>query len=94
MTSRRPYILRALYEWIVDNNLTPHLLVNAMHPEVQVPQDYVKDGQIVLNIAPNAAQGLLLGNDVITFSARFRKIPTEVSVPIGAIMGILSLIHI
>ena len=88
MTSRRPYVLRALYEWIVDNNLTPHLLVNAMHAEVEVPQDYVKDGQIVLNIAPNAAQGLLLGNDVITFSARFRKIPTDVSVPIGAIMGI------
>jgi len=88
MTSRRPYVLRALYEWIVDNNLTPHLLVNAMHSEVEVPQDYVKDGQIVLNIAPNAAQGLLLGNDVVTFSARFQKIPTDVSVPISAIMGI------
>ena len=68
MTSRRPYILRALYEWIVDNNLTPHLLVNAMHGRVEVPQDYVKDGQIVLNIAPNAAQGLLLGNNVVTLS--------------------------
>lgn len=88
MTSRRPYVLRALYEWIVDNNLTPHVLVNAMYADVEVPQDYVKDGQIVLNIAPNAAQGLLLGNDVITFSARFRKIPTDVSVPIGAVMGI------
>ena len=88
MTSRRPYILRALYEWIVDNNLTPHLLVNAMHGRVEVPQDYVKDGQIVLNIAPNAAQGLLLGNNVVTFSARFQKIPTDVSVPIAAVMGI------
>ena len=88
MTSRRPYILRALYEWIVDNNLTPHLLVNAMREDVEVPQDYVKDGQIVLNITPNAVQGLLLGNDVITFNARFDKIPTNVSVPIEAVMGI------
>lgn len=88
MTSRRPYILRALYEWIVDNNLTPHVLVNVMHENVEVPQDYVKDGQIVLNIAPTAVQGLLLGNDVITFNARFRAIPTDVSVPIEAVMGI------
>ena len=88
MTSRRPYVLRALYEWIVDNNLTPHVLVNAMNEEVEVPQDYVKDGQIFLNIAPNAVQGLLLGNDLITFNARFRGIPTDISVPIEAVMGI------
>lgn len=88
MTSSRPYVLRAIYEWIVDNNLTPHVLVNAMAGEVEVPQDYVKDGQIVLNIAPNAVQGLLLGNDLITFSARFRGIPTDISVPVEAVMGI------
>lgn len=88
MTSRRPYVLRALYEWIVDNNLTPHVLVNAMNDDAELPQDYVKDGQIVLNIAPNAVQGLLLGNDLITFNARFRGIPTDISVPIEAVMGI------
>lgn len=88
MTPSRPYVLRALYEWIVDNSLTPHVLVNAMNEEVEVPQDYVKDGQIVLNIAPNAVQGLLLGNDLITFNARFRGIPTDISVPILAVMGI------
>ena len=88
MTSRRPYILRALYEWMVDNDLTPHLMVNAMHEAVEVPQDYVEDGQIVLNITPSAVQGLLLGNDLITFNARFRKVPTDISVPIEAVMGI------
>ncbi|MCL4139739.1 UNVERIFIED_CONTAM: hypothetical protein GTU68_042999 [Idotea baltica] len=59
-----------------------------MNDEAEVPQDYVKDGQIVLNIAPNAVQGLLLGNDLITFNARFRGIPTDISVPIAAVMGI------
>lgn len=88
MTPSRPYVLRALYEWIVDNGLTPHLLVNAMVDEAEVPQDYVKDGQIVLNIAPNAVQGLSLGNDYITFNARFRSIPTDISVPTLAVMGI------
>lgn len=88
MTSSRPYVLRALYEWIIDNSFTPHVLVNAMVPEAEVPQDYVKDGQIVLNIAPNAVQGLLLGNDLITFNARFRGIPTDISVPVDAVLGI------
>lgn len=88
MTSSRPYVLRALYEWIVANQLTPHVLVNAMWPEVEVPQDYVKDGQIVLNLAPSAVQGLSLGNDFIVFNARFRGIPTDISVPVSAVMGI------
>ena len=88
MTSRRPYLLRALYQWSLDNRTTPHILVNANFPEVQVPQDYVKDGQIILNIAPSAVKGLSMGNDVLGFNARFRGIPMDVSVPIGAIMGL------
>lgn len=88
MTPSRPYLLRALYEWILDNNATPHVLVNAMHSEVQVPQDYVKDGQIVLNIAPSAVKALSLGNELITFNARFRGIPMDISVPLTAVIGI------
>ena len=88
MTPSRPYLLRSLYEWILDNNATPHILVNALHSETQVPQDYVKDGQIVLNIAPSAVQALSLGNELLTFNARFRGIPTDITVPIEAVIGI------
>ena len=88
MTPSRPYILRAFYEWILANELTPHLLVNALHHDVQVPQDYVKDGQIVLNIAPNAVENLSLGNDYVMFNARFRGIPTDVSIPALAVLGV------
>jgi len=88
MTPSRPYLLRALYEWILDNNATPHVLVNAMHSEVQVPQDYVRDGQIVLNIAPSAVKALSLGNELITFNARFRGIPMDISVPLSAVIGV------
>lgn len=88
MTPSRPYLLRSLYEWILDNNATPHILVNALHSEAQVPQDYVKDGQIVLNIAPGAVKALSLGNELLTFNARFRGIPTDISVPIDAVIGI------
>ena len=88
MTSSRPYLIRALYEWIVDNGHTPHLLVDAMADGVLVPQDYVKDGQITLNIAPSAVKHFAMGNDTIRFSARFRGLPTDVVVPCGAVMGI------
>ena len=88
MTSSRPYLLRAIYEWILDNDCTPHILVNALHPEAQVPQDYVKDGQIVLNIAPGAVQNLSLVNDAVSFSARFQGVPNQVFVSIDAILGI------
>jgi len=88
MTPSRPYVLRAIYEWILANELTPHLLVNALHDDVQVPLDYVKDGQIILNIAPSAVQTLSLGNDYVMFNARFRGIPTEVSVPVLAVLGV------
>lgn len=88
MTPSRPYLLRALYEWILDNSATPHILVNALHPEVQVPQDYVKDGQIVLNIAPSAVKALSLGNELLTFNARFRGIPMDISVPLSAVIGV------
>jgi len=89
MTSSRPYMIRALYEWIVDNDYTPHIVVNAMASGVEVPQQYVnKDGQIVLNIAPQAVSGLELGNKAVSFSARFGGIPTNIFVPCFGVMGI------
>jgi stringent starvation protein B len=88
MTSNRPYLIRALYEWIVDNDLTPHLLVNAIANRVVVPEQFVKDGRIVLNIGPNAVRGLEMGNDEIAFGARFGGMSMEVFVPPGAVLGI------
>ncbi len=88
MTSSRPYMVRALYEWIVDNECTPYILVNAYADGVEVPQEHVKDGQIVLNISPFAIQDLSLGNEYIDFEGRFAGIPKRVTVPQHAVMGI------
>lgn len=89
MTSSRPYMIRALYEWIVDNKSTPYLLVDAYFEGVSVPQEFVnKDGQIVLNISPGAVKDLLVSNEHLTFNARFGGVPTDIFVPCGAILGI------
>jgi stringent starvation protein B len=88
MTSSRPYLLRALYEWILENNCTPYILVNAYGADVLVPQEYVKDGQIILNISPSAVHGLLMSDEAVEFSGRFAGIPTPVYVPVSAVMGI------
>jgi stringent starvation protein B len=88
MTSHRPYMVRALYEWILDNECTPYILVNAHETGVEVPQNFVKDGQIVLNISPTAVQGLLIANEGLEFNGRFGGIPMRVYVPSPAIMGI------
>lgn len=89
MTSSRPYMIRALYDWIVDNNCTPYILVDAHASGVEVPQQHVnKDGQIVLNIAPSAVIALSLENQSIDFNARFGGIPTDIHVPCSAVLGI------
>lgn len=89
MTSNKPYMIRAIYEWILDNELTPHIVVFASAPDVSVPLEYVnKDNQIVLNIAPRAVEALEMGNQSITFSARFGGIPTEIFVPCQAVLGV------
>jgi stringent starvation protein B len=88
MTSSRPYLTRALYEWIVDNGCTPYVVVNAARDDVQVPRAYVKDGQIVLNVAPSAVVGLKLDNDAIEFNARFGGAAMQIYVPMGAVLGI------
>ncbi|MFX9138314.1 ClpXP protease specificity-enhancing factor [Acinetobacter baumannii] len=88
LTPTRPYLARAIYEWICDNQLTPYLLVDATQPHTDVPQQFVKDGQIVLNIVPHAVNQLLISNDAITFSARFGGVSKDIYVPIQAVLGI------
>lgn len=88
MTSSRPYLVRALYEWIVDNGCTPHLLVNADHAGVQVPDGFASDGQIVLNVAPSAVRQLKMDNQAISFEGRFGGVPHSLHVPAAAVMAI------
>lgn len=88
MTSNRPYLLRAFYQWIVDNECTPYIVVEADLPHVEVPPQTVRDGQVVLNISPTAVQSLLLEDKQVTFSARFGGVPFEVYIPLYAISAI------
>ena len=81
MTPNRPYLIRAIYEWIVDNGLTPYLMVDADKQGVQVPRDYVRDGKIILNVSPAAVKELDIGNDRVLFSGRFGGTPHQVSCP-------------
>jgi len=84
MTSNRPYLIRAIYEWIIDNGMTPYLLVMADQPGVVVPQDFVEDGKIILNISPTAVQQLEINNESVSFSARFSGHPMEVVIPVAS----------
>ncbi len=86
--SRRPYLLRAMHEWVGDSGGTPHVIVDAGRPGVQVPRAYVKEGKIVLNISTSATQRLALGNEWIEFDARFAGVVHHVKVPIAAVLGI------
>ncbi|MFQ3235602.1 MAG: stringent starvation protein B [Paraglaciecola sp.] len=88
MTSNQPYLLRAFYEWIVDNNFTPYLVVDAHAPGTMVPQEHVQDGQIVLNVSPASCGNLIIGNAEITFDARFGGIPRNLVVPCKAVLAI------
>lgn len=88
MNSSRPYLLRALYEWVVDNGCTPHVIVDATLPGVVVPEQFVKDGQIVLNLSPAAVIELELADDRVSFNGRFGGRPTDVFIPMAAILGI------
>ena len=88
MTSTRPYLIRALYEWIEDNGLTPHILVDATAPGVIVPKQHVREGQIVLNINPAAVRDLRLGNEWIEFSARFGGVARTIQIPVTAVLAI------
>jgi stringent starvation protein B len=88
MTSTRPYLLRALYDWIVDNNCTPYVLVNAEFSDVEVPREFVENGKVVLNISPQAVQGLLLENEWVNFNARFSGRSLSVLFPVKAVLAI------
>jgi len=88
MTNSRPYLLRAIYDWIVDNGYTPYLLVNANLDNVLVPTEFVANGKIILNIAPAAVKELEINNDELHFNARFSGKPMFVSVPVQATMAI------
>ncbi|WP_020393823.1 ClpXP protease specificity-enhancing factor [Thiolinea disciformis] len=90
MTPKRPYLLRAFYEWILDNNMTPHILVNANAKNVSVPKQHVKDGRIVLNISPTAIQDFMMDNDAVSFSARFGGVAFYVYCPVYSILAIYS----
>lgn len=87
-SSSRPYLVRGIYDWLLDNGLTPYVMVDAGVPNVSVPQQYVKEGKIILNIAPMAVSGLAMGNDAIEFKARFSGIPHHIYVPIKAVEAI------
>ncbi len=88
LTSTRPYLIRAIYEWIGDNGLTPHLIVNAEREDVKVPPQHVQEGKVVLNISPTAIKDLQLGNDWISFSARFGGVPFSPLFPPAAVVAI------
>jgi stringent starvation protein B len=85
--STKPYLMRAIYEWCVDSGYTPYLSVT-VDPVTRVPIEYVKDGQIVLNIGPVAVERFKIGNDLIEFSARFNGAGREISIPVGAVSAI------
>jgi stringent starvation protein B len=88
MTSNKPYFIRALFDWIVDNNLTPYLLVDATHPDVEVPLEFVNGGRIILNIDPKACRGLHLDNDRIIFTAKFSGQTTQIALSPGAVLAV------
>ncbi len=88
MTSSRPYLVRAMYQWIADNGMTPHLLVDVSVDGVQVPAEHVQNGKIILNIAPVAITGLVLGDTEITFSARFSGQSMALYVPVAAVLAV------
>lgn len=88
MTSNRPYLLRALYDWICDNHLTPYLLVDATGDDLSIPFDFVEDNKIVLNISPSAVRDLDLSNDYINFKARFSGKSMDVYFPVRAVLAI------
>ena len=85
---KRPYLLRAMHEWMIDNHLTPHIVVDVAAPGVDVPQQHVAEGKIVLNLSYTATDGLDLYSDPLFFNTRFSGVSYEISVPVAAVLGI------
>ena len=87
--STKPYLIRAIYEWCSDSDHTPYISVK-VDAQTRVPEEYVRDGEIILNISQDAAYHLTLGNDLIQFSARFNGVTREISIPVSAVQGIFA----
>ena len=90
MTSTKPYLLRAIFEWAEDNNLTPQVLVNAELADVVVPVDHIVDGQIVLNISSSAVKLKIMDNECLSFSARFSGVEQDIFLPVDAVLAIFA----
>lgn len=90
MISNRPYMIRAIYDWIVDNQWTPHFQVDANYPGTKVPQEYVQEGVIVLNAHPSAVLGLSLDNDLFAFKARFKGVEQSIYFPPEAVLAVFA----
>ena len=88
MISNRPYLIRAINEWLLDSQCTPHLLVNAEAPGVEVPQEHIQEGKIVLNIGPQAVESLRITNEEVTFVARFSGVSRLIALPVSAVLAI------
>jgi len=87
-SAQRPYLLRAMHEWMTDNALTPHIVVDAGLSNLSISKEQVREGRIVLNVSYEATRGLVIGNDAVTFEARFDGVPTGLNIPVDAVMGI------
>ncbi len=90
MTSSKPYLLRAMYDWIADNQLTPYIMIDALAEGVLVPERFIEDGKIVLNIAPQAVADLSMSNEALEFDARFSGILEHIYISVAAIKAIYS----
>jgi stringent starvation protein B len=88
MTSSKPYLVRALYEWILDNDNTPYILVDTNSDQVSIPTGIASDGKVVLNLAPSAIQNLEMTNDFVSFSARFNGVAEQIFVPVASMLAI------
>lgn len=90
MTSNKPYFIRALYDWILDNTCTPYIVVDATLPFVEVPEQFISEGKIALNILPSATHNLIIDDEWISFSARFSGVSETINIPIGAVSAIFA----
>ena len=88
-TTTKPYLIRAIFDWCIDNGYTPHISV-VIDKHTRVPMEYVKEGQIVLNLSPSATHGMVMDNHWIQFAARFNGVSRQIEVPIGAVAGIFA----
>lgn len=93
MKPSRPYLIKALQEWLLDNDCTPHMAVDVAVKGVMVPEQFISDGQIVLNISPSAIQNFVLDDEAISFSARFGGVPMNIYVPMAAVLAVYAREH-